>query len=566
MGRAFSRLLILGFGALLVPACGGGGGGGSSGPLPPESVAETEPNDSAGTATPLGSAGVGIGTLPAGSTDVDYWSFTATGGDHIRIVPFAARYDQSGWDQNANPIRTTLFDSDGTTPLRSTAPLAPAYSRDFEIARFRVPVTGTYYLKFEPDGPGPSNEYGDYAFRLTILSIPALQTEAEAPGATGGNDTAPSAETIAPGSLYGYHSDGNPDFYTFTVTAPVQIDLSILAYRLARDASNATLYDPVVDLIDTDGSTILKSGDDDIFQDSGFRYQINSAGAYYVRVHENAGSSVSAPYYLELKTYLLGALSEAESNDSVASANAVTYGDLISGSVISGDTDYFSYVGTAGDAVQVYVMGGTAHYQGAPSATPPSLLLLNTDGISALTAGGPQPNHYCWRTFLTASGVYYIRVTTPSGTAIPYTLHVARSHNAGFETEPNDTLVSAPPLPLDRRFAGEINPAGDADLYSFSASQGELVVFDLYSAFNSQGDQLAWGSALFPRIQVLDGGGSVLSSVDGFISSARAVGTSAATESATLAFLAPVAGAYYVRVDDRNGGGSLNHGYFVHRR
>jgi hypothetical protein len=558
----YSIALLVAICAALPVCCRGGNGVGSPNPSPGASVStatpEIEPNDSVATATPLGTSTIGTGSL-ATAGDVDYWSFSATAGQDLSIEVFAGRLDQSAWGPPADPIVTTILAVDGTTTLRKTSALSPAYSRDHEIAAFRVPTTGTYYLRFAPLSGGGT--HGKYAFRISVLNLPNLQEEAESPGATGVNDTPATAQAITPGTVHGYHLVGNPDCYSFSVAQPTIVALSIDAYRLELDGANSSLYDSVLELVSSDQVTVLKSNDNNVFLDSSFRYQINTPGTYYVRVTEAASSTVSAPYYLTLRLFDIN-LTETEPNNSAGSGNLISYDTVISGTVVAGDDDYFRWMASAGDMVQVYYLAGTANVQGAP-ATIPSIS-LSGPGSSSFTF--PLAANRCGRAMLRAGGEYALQLSTSSVTPVPYTIHLVLFRGSPYEVEPNDTPGAAQPLPTPQRIAGGITVSGDADVFSFTASAGEFVLFDVYAAgLDISGDEAGFGSSLIAVVSILDSVGTPLSTVD-ISNTAAPPSGSAAPNCDGIAFIAPSSGTFYIRIVDKAGGGAINYDYCLERR
>jgi len=543
----------------VISACGGGGGGGGGGAVAVVPASEVEPNNTAATATPTGASLAGAGSL-ATAGDADFWSFNAAAGTDIEIELFAARRAQAAWSAPGNLMVATLIAPDGTTTLVKNTPLLGVF--DIDIPTFHIAASGTHFLKLEQSAPG--NAAGTYAFTVKTVGLSNLQTEAEAPGVTGVNDTSAGAQAITPGTVFGYHGPSNFDFYSFNVAAPSIVRLATTAYRIGTIGALGVRYDPIIDLIATNGTTVLKSDDDDILLDSGLAYQINTPGTYFLNArHFN---TAEGPYYLSYESVPVGSATETEPNNlAPGSANPIAYGSILSGSVVAGDDDFFSFTGTAGDMVYVQVLSASTDVQGSLLGTLPTSSILQSDGVTVVPSAPEGSDLRFRRTILTASGTYFIRLTTASGTALPYTLRLIRQQSSGLETEPNNTIAAANPIPAGNRVTGVIATAGDLDTYSFSAAAGELVVFSVEanSALASNLDN--WGSTLITGLQILDGTAAVLGTSN-TTSAINTLGTITGLRRVEIAFVAPGTGTFYVQVSDTTGAGNATKFYTLVKR
>ena len=110
------------------------------------SVAEAEPNDTPGAATPLGVTPVRVratlfrSPFSAG-VDVDLYSFTAGAGDRVYAATITA-----GTAGSTNTVLDILA-SDGTTVLETDDEDGAASESASNIAGLVVPTTGTYYVR-----------------------------------------------------------------------------------------------------------------------------------------------------------------------------------------------------------------------------------------------------------------------------------------------------------------------------------------------------------------------------------------------------------------------------------
>jgi hypothetical protein len=121
-----------------------------------------------------------------------------------------------------------------------------------------------------------------------------------------------------------------------------------------------------------------------------------------------------------------GTVSETESNNSPASANAFTVGQVLTGSVTTGDLDYFSFPLTAGQSVifESTVAPGT----GTSNVT---LRLYAPNGTTrlALTTANSQGNGVFLFTAPVA-GTYYFRVAA-NGASGSYSVKTGAASNSG---------------------------------------------------------------------------------------------------------------------------------------
>jgi sugar lactone lactonase YvrE len=133
-------------------------------------VPEVEPNNTAGTATPVVVGDDAFGRIDP-AADIDYWSVQLQAGRSVVIEVFASRI--------GSPLDSylTLFDTDGTTVLAENDDLA-AFVWDSRLV-FTPPASGRYYIAIRDyygDG-GP-----DYVYQLEIREVPGDPTSLFASG------------------------------------------------------------------------------------------------------------------------------------------------------------------------------------------------------------------------------------------------------------------------------------------------------------------------------------------------------------------------------------------------
>jgi hypothetical protein len=537
-------------GALLLPACGGGGGGGGGGPK--AVVLEAEPNNDSTTALSLSLDGFGTGDV-ATIADVDYWKAQLSSGSLVRVELVGTRLDQAGWDGSINVPRVTVWDTDGTSKLLEhdyggfTSDGWSHGAHDLDMPLFRVPATGTYFVSVTQDDQTLAG--GEYAVRFARVSLSSLQQETEAAGATGGNDTSATAQTLNPGNLRGFHVDDESDFFSFTVTTPSIVRLELTTYRNGVFGGDDEYYDPYLYLYDTDGTTELQSNDDTYFYDSALEHRLVDPGTYFVEVTECCGAG-DAEYFLSFSRTNASANSESEPNDDFMTADATSYGSRVTGSAGPLETDFYSFSGTAGDMVRVQIFDVDNNESSVDDI---SLDLIGTDGTTSLSydTGG---DFQIYTTILQSTGTFYLQVD--AGVATGYTLELTRFQASKQESEPNDTDLTASTLDSSKRASGVIATIGDVDFFEISGSEDRLtrvVVYADNSPTDSDGDEehSGHGSSLAPLITIQDELGATIATSTSLPT--NGIYTESVTDplpTAQVAFIAPATGTYFVKVEN----------------
>jgi hypothetical protein len=251
-------------------------------------VPETEPNNTPATATPLilsGGCQVASGAISPGS-DLDYYSFTAAPGTKVWATtdtgasgPLAVNRDSI----------LTLFAPDGVTVLETDDDDAPGNNGDATVESFQASAIagktltagGTYFLRVES-----FNAQTISAYKLFVVVTSTSTAESEP------NDLSSSANTLVTAvSPIGVRTAaigtvGDTDFYAITLAAPATFFIS----TDGDPERNGSGTDLVVDLIGTNGTTVLFSDDntDEVGSPAppaeSFTFNIATPGTYFVRV------------------------------------------------------------------------------------------------------------------------------------------------------------------------------------------------------------------------------------------------------------------------------------------
>jgi hypothetical protein len=549
----------------LLGSCSGGAGAGGA---PGRALAESESNDTAASAdaVPLGRPATGsLATLG----DVDFWSVVLAEGELYQVELFAARLDQAAWSASGAVPRLTIYDASGSSKLVEhdfggfTSSTAWGWgAHDLDVPLFRAPANGAYFVAVRPNDPALAG--GNYVFAVEALALVVDQNEAELGGAPDLNEDTDDAETIVPGLIRGRHSDGDVDFYSFAVSEASLLRFELVAYQNGLFGGDESYYDPRLDLVAPNGTTLLATNDDVYFYDSAIHHELDVPGTYFVSVGECCGSG-DAEYFLrfELET-LASALGEAEDNDTPASAQVLAYGQRIQAQSSAPDPDVFAFAATAGDLVRLQRFDGR-NSQGAAELV--SIAILAPDGATPLaTDEGAQLGLVTF--LIRASGTHFVEATSPGG-ATSYLIELELVSSSAFESEGNDSVDDADPFDAAGRAAGVIAGAGDLDLFALQALEGRPLVLEIYAARSNGSDGFAehsgHGSELDPRLRVLDAAGAELARMD-FYAAVGGEGVLAGLPTEALAFLPPANATYFVEVSSAAGAGGPDHHFLIEVR
>src|SRR3954447_14470446 len=360
--------------------------------------------------------------------DVQYYKFFATLGQQLSVSTYANRIDNSNYDTS---MRVRLVAPDGSTELvRAAATTPDSPGVDNGISLMSIPKDGDYYLACDVDQGGYLS--GTYAMLMTLAVNPgiSLQTEAEAPGATGKNDTIATAQKLSAGTLYGHYDTtatgaATSDFYAITVVNPVRVRLDLNAARSGAAVGDRTWIGHL-ELQDSTGA-VLSANEKSYGLDPAVDYVITKAGTYYVRVTGSAdpASGFNSPYFLNYQATPYAPATESTTNTTSAGAMTLAYNSDVSGSFSAAATHWFAFGGTAGDVVRLVVQDrnvlqgatlgttSTAPVPGAQAAV--SVGILQADGVTELPTGysftDPTQTGLVYRqTILQTTATYFIRV------------------------------------------------------------------------------------------------------------------------------------------------------------
>lgn len=536
----------------------------SSGGVSTVPIMESEPNGSFSEANTL-KLGQNVQGMLDTAGDADWWQLNLTAGQYITIQAFARRVDQTGWVANGETLLFKLYASDATTLLlqQSGADFQWYPTQDTDVALWRVPTSGTYYLALEQTNTAAAA--GEYVVSVTRTKInEAIQMETELAGATGDNDTIGTAEPIDSGMVQGWHVDDESDFFEVTTTVPGLLRFTIVGHRNGV-VDGGTYYDPELTLYDGSGTPLINN-DDTFYLDSAIQHLALTPATFYVEVSECCADG-NAPYQLFYEftpaTQLGTTVAESEPNDSTATAQAVQFGSLVTGST-DGSGDIYAFACNAGDLISIELFMN-AEIEGGTFFP----------GISLLDAGD-NPIDFAFsgafgnaRTILTAGGTYFLQVggTVRGGGSTPYAFRINQTPST-FETEPNDMASESGTFSSKGRASGMMDSGTDIDVYEFQATEGRPLVFDILASSSNSANGFfnhdGFGSTMDPLLTIRDALGNVVQTADSDTDFMNGVVDGLPT--GTLFFVPPASGTYYLEVEESYGDSGADTYYTVEMR
>lgn len=537
----------------------------SSGGVSTVPIMESEPNGTFSEANELKLGQNVQGALDTAG-DADWWQLNLTGGQYITIQAFARRVDQAGWVANGETLLFKLYDSDGTTLLlqQSGDDFQWYPSQDTDVALFRVPASGTYFLALEQTNTAAAA--GEYVVSVTRTKInETIQMETELAGVFGDNDTLMTAEPIESGMVQGWHEDDESDFYEITTTVPGLMRFTIVGHRNGV-VDGGTYYDPELTLYDGLGNSLINN-DDTFYLDSAIQHLALTPATFFIEVTECCGVG-EAPYQLFYEftpaSQIGTAVAESEPNDSTVEAQAVQFDTLVTGTT-DGALDFYSFACNAGDRIEIDLFFDEEIDGG--------LFFPNIDVLDSTVStidyalSGEFGNI---RTILTDTGTYYLRIGTVvrgGPTPTPYAFRIRQTQST-FESEPNDMVSEAGTFDNKGRASGMMDTNSDVDVYEFQATEGRPVVFDILASSSNSTNGFFnnddFGSSMDPILTIRDALGNVVQTADSDVDFMNGVVDGLPT--GTLFFVPTASGTYYLEVEESYGESGTDTYYTVEMR
>ncbi len=345
---------------------------------------------------------------------------------------------------------------------------------DALVYRYTIPTTRTYYVGV---GRLYDSLTGSYDLGLYLETSGAgPQTGGTLTAEVESNDTGYSAndastswrrvQYVAPTS--GQNTFGDADYYKYQFTAGSLVSIN----ATSTDGSR-----PRVALLDSSDTTIafedgLSDGPTiDSFVNA---FIIPSTGTYYVKVESASGSGS-----YDLNVYL--------SSTTPPPAPTSTL-------------DTYSLSLSAGDVVTVGIKG--------LSGASPNLKLLNSSGtlLALGTSGSTNLDQVITHFIVSSSDTYYIQL----GPNNPFDYDLVVTKNASFDTQPNDSLITAQILAPTSQVLG--NSDGITDhFYKMQLTEGETASL-LTSTPGDAGGQFV--NTFDPAVDLYNPSGTLVGSND----------------------------------------------------
>jgi len=309
---------------------------------------------------------------------------------------------------------------------------------------------------FDPNGDASANDPkggGAQAQARSPQQAIATATSAQFTAEVEPNGAAATATPLSGGSAVvegNIVPDGDVDYYSFTAAAGDRIYAALMTSLSASGNS-----DSVLQLIDSDGSTVLETDLDDgsfgAVSSSIAGAVLPAAGTYYLRVSAQSAADQIRPYrlYLQLRGGI--PVAESEPNDA-APGQPLPAGGWVSGDTsTTSDADFYSLALNAGDTVFISLdldpERDTTEWNGQLGfglfGTPASLLTINDNGAST-------PDSEAFFLTVKEAGTYSVYVGVPASGVTFGSYHLSVSVFPKVEDGINCTTYSStdPALPL----------------------------------------------------------------------------------------------------------------------
>ncbi|MGA7729924.1 MAG: PPC domain-containing protein, partial [Chloroflexia bacterium] len=518
---------------------------------------ELEPNNTITTAQMLGgpknNAEVRGQINVAG--DVDYFSFTANAGDRIWAYAFTlgATSSTDSQLQLLNALSQTLqFDDDNG----SQADLSSA------IAGRVITTTGTYYLRINAFSAASTiAPYTLFIDRTSTAAIPEVEPNnsfTQTNPYVVGSVVTGTIATTADLDVYSFEFNDD-DRYVFQVDGDPERD--------------GVEFDPNFDLMNAAGAVLVTVDSDSQFDVR----EINSENAAFfidtggpptstlllrVRTDNDGGGTATGSYNLHIwrvgedfcgptpsptatatPTPVCNTFQpELEPNNTFTTAQVLpTLNNLEVRGFIqpAGDIDYYrGNTAVAGDKIWAYLFTGSST-SGADTELRMLNALSNTIQFDDDNGSQTAASSNISGAPITTTGAIYFRLNefNNDGTVTPYLLFIDRTGSQPnvTEVEPNDVYTQANMVTVGDLITGTILATTDLDVYGFTATAGDRIIFQ------ADGDPERDGVQYNPNFQILDSAGVQLVAVD-------SDSTLGDLRSEAHAFTFGAAGTYYVRM------------------
>ena len=190
------------------------------------------------------------------------------------------------------------------------------------------------------------------------------------------------------------------------------------------------------------------------------------AGTYYVKV--NCYYHEDVPYSLKVN-YVSTSEWEKEFNDTFATANKISTGSVVRGSLMEPDDyDYYQFTTASAGYVSLKFAHDYAEYSGRCWEV--YLYNSNSEELMYRSYVGNSTTKSTSTKVGLPAGTYYIKVTPYYHEDVPYSLKVNYAADSRWETEFNDKVSTANSLTIGTKKYGSLMDSSDVDYYKFNVS------------------------------------------------------------------------------------------------
>ncbi|MEO1977221.1 MAG: M10 family metallopeptidase, partial [Paracoccaceae bacterium] len=384
--------------------------------------------------------------------DRDWIAVTLTAGDDYRVTMRGAF---SGIGSLADPL-VNIYDSSGTLIATNDDLIATQLTES--LLDFTATYSGTYYIEAAAFDDASA---GTYQVELTTI----IPETTDAPFTTG------TPYTIAAGDIFAGNIEaaGDQDVISLTVEA----GHTYLIYMGGQGSSSGTLSRPSLSLYDSAGIFIEANNWSGDYYDSYLVFTAPTTGN--VLIGASGYNNAYAGTY-ELTVEEIPVETTDIPGDDTTSV-AIAPGDILAGEIsVVGDEDWYSFSGTAGQAVMFELLGDT-------SLDGSTLTIYDSEG------GIVGQNFYTNETYddaalgfaVATTGTYYIAVSDGADTTGGYTLSATTYLPDAFEATPQELA--------DYLTDGYWEDTGRTR-HSFDTTSSNQITVDI-TALTADGQQLA---------------------------------------------------------------------------
>jgi hypothetical protein len=312
------------------------------------------------------------------------------------------------------------------------------------------------------------------ALLLLLVSIPSLHADLrkESEPNDAGNSAGPIVVPVTVGGSIG--SVGDVDLFSIRAETGRTIRADVLARGFRAGAQPGSDLTAVLEILDTDGSTVLASDQSlGTFDDPAVSFTVSQTGKYFVSVRDvDPGAGGSGHIYL---------LSvEMDDNGSFGTATSILPPVLPSVDLLihpAADQDYYRFEANPGDTVTIDIDSAVFN----PDQPPAKIVLTLFDAAQIEIASSSYLDAEAdpfIQTSLTSGGTYFLRVRELRSFIGTTNTFYQLGIDLGPATD-NNSFLTASLVDIPRAVSGTASPSGDVDHFAFSLPTTSVLISDV---------------------------------------------------------------------------------------